>query len=357
MEEAMNQPTTSSNPSTNPSPVVSRQPTLRELQEWKNQGVRIDLPGSPSVGKDDSPDEYKLASQNTEAVADALSRLMSKANDLESAAETEEPMVEWNDATVEIDVAENEAIVEETTIDSGFSIEFVQQPEVSSSIQSLQQSLKEPQVSATQLPFKLKKLAHAKWEAETLVWPNEIDKILDQNTEQWQSLSELFQSTVKSLALVALGQGCGCTTITTCLAKLLAEQGKKVLVIDEGTGPSSFTSRIGLGEDLDAGGEPVESAYEAMVQLADQPIAVLPAGYRNYISLTANELSYLANDFDAILWDGEDNPDVWCQLLNVDRVLIVRDARGTHDAELKRMIPDLEASRINVVGIADNFWR
>ena len=32
---------------------MTRKPTLSELQHWKNQGIRIDMPGSPLVGSFD----------------------------------------------------------------------------------------------------------------------------------------------------------------------------------------------------------------------------------------------------------------------------------------------------------------
>ena len=50
-------------------------------------------------------------------------------------------------------------------------------------------------------------------------------------------------------------------------------------------------------------------------------------------------------------------PRLWQRLALVHSVLVVRDARGTHDHELSQILPKLEQRKINVIGVAENFWR
>ena len=207
-------------------------------------------------------------------------------------------------------------------------------------------------------PYRQRSLAHPKWEADTIAWPEETDMILDLCGSEWKAVVDGLSANVKSLAVVALGEGCGCTTLTICLAKLLAQANRRVLIIDEGTGADSLTVRIGLNDTLPVNPqEKVETLYEAMIETADQPIAILPTGYRQLTDLTANQLQQFTQDFDIVLWDGGNRPEVWQRLALVHSVLVVRDARGSHDHELGQILPKLEQRKINVIGIAENFWR
>ncbi|PQO35991.1 hypothetical protein DTL21_08680 [Bremerella cremea] len=370
---------------------MTRKPTLSELQHWKNQGIRIDMPGSPLVGSFDetaatngltSPktqDEFELASKNTAAVAEALDRLMNRVGGVaspkvqpvsakkplaEPASELPSPTIEiqnWEVESAPTSVDEEEGITfvatktstvktaPENTIEETKSIE-------EESVEPIAES--EPAVALATKPYRQRSLTHPKWEADTIAWPEETDMILDLCGTEWQAVVDGLSSNVKSLAVVALGEGCGCTTLTICLAKLLAAANRRVLIIDEGKGDDCLTVRIGLNEALPVDPqEKIETLYEAMIETADQPIAVLPAGYRKLTDLTANQLQQFTQDFDIVLWDGGNRPEVWQRLALVHSVLVVRDARGSHDHELGQILPKLEQRKINVIGIAENFWR
>ncbi|PQO39125.1 hypothetical protein C5Y96_04485 [Blastopirellula marina] len=367
-ESVMNASQSSQQKSSNSVRSMSRKPTLSELQHWKNQGIRIDMPGSPLVGSyDDSSsqqeatqDEFMLAAQNTAAVAEALDRLMLRAGRKHTpvnpvSAQAPKPVkAELPTPTIEIDTYEPpiEPVAEESE-EAGFT--FVAGIPTTEAPQKTEAAA--PTAAAATSPaYRQRRLAHPKWEAETLTWPEETDMVLDLCHDQWVNLAATIAVSIKSLALVSLGEGTGCSTMTMCLAKLLAAVGRRVLIIDEGTGSESLTVRLGLNEAA-ASSQPVETLYEAMIQAADQPIAVLPAGYRNLADLSAHQLQQFTNDFDVVLWDGGDHAEVWKRLALVSGVLVVRDARGTHDHELSQILPKLQQRKINVIGIAENFWR
>lgn len=383
-DAVMNKTQTSQQTSSTPVRTMSRKPTLSELQHWKNQGIRIDMPGSPLVGSYDesaaaasledgqSQDEFELAAKNTAAVAEALDRLMSRAGRKHTpvhpvSASTPkpqpQPVAEMPAPSIEIEPWEpaplNDPITEEIE-----QLATVAPEEKATDEASVEEPAETIAVAAPAKPapgsatYRQRRLAHPKWEADSLNWPEEIDMILDLHQDQWLGLAEGISSSVKSMALVSLGEGCGCTTLTICLAKVMAEQNRRVLIIDEGEGNESLSARLGLQADaLPVDAHASDNLYEAMIQSAAQPIAVLPAGYRALGDLSTSQLQQFAKDFDVVLWDGGDRPEVWQRLALMHSVLIVRDARGTHDHELGQILPKLEQRKINVVGIADNFWR
>ncbi|MFN3148172.1 hypothetical protein [Bremerella sp.] len=366
-ESVMNSPQSSQQQSSASVRTMSRKPTLSELQHWKNQGIRIDMPGSPLVGSyEDShtdqanvQDEFALAAKNTAAVAEALDRLMVRAGRKHTpvnpvSAQTPKPAkAELPAPTIEIDSWEGEPApaVEETDEPSFTFVAGNPQVELPTEAAASTEAIAAPTPA-----YRQRTLAHPKWEAETLTWPEETDMVLDLCHDQWVNLAASISGTIKSLALVSLGDGAGCSTLTMCLAKLMAAVGRRVLIIDEGTGSESLTVRLGLTEASPSAG-PVETLYEAMIQAADQPIAVLPAGYRSVADLSAHQLQQFTSDFDVVLWDGGNRPEVWQRLALVHSVLVVRDARGTHDHELSQILPKLQQRKINVIGVAENFWR
>ncbi|WP_207397822.1 tyrosine-protein kinase family protein [Bremerella alba] len=366
----MNSSQSSQQKSSDPVRTMSRKPTLSELQHWKTQGIRIDMPGSPLIGSYDESDsdqagmqdEFLLAAQNTAAVAEALDRLMVRAGRKHtpvnpvSAQATQPVKLELPTPTIEINTWEPqpEQPPEPSNEPSFTFVAGTPQAELPTAAETETEDTKSEATATT--AYRQRRLAHPKWETETLHWPEETDMVLDLCHDQWAALASSISSTIKSLALVSLGDGTGCSTMTMCLAKLLAAQGRRVLIIDEGSGNESLTVRLGLTE---AGPvtEPVETLYEGMIQAADQPIAILPAGYRNLAELSAGQLQQFTQDYDIVLWDGGDRPEAWQRLALMHSVLIVRDARGTHDQELSQILPKLEQRKINVIGIAENFWR
>lgn len=372
-ESVMNSSQPSQKKSSTSVRTMSRKPTLSELQHWKNQGIRIDMPGSPLVGSYDesnSPeettqDEFMLAAQNTAAVAEALDRLMVRAGRKHTpvhpvSAQNPKPVkAELPTPTVEIDTYEPpvEPVAEEAE-EAGFTfVAATPKVETPKKEEAPAPAGAAPTAaSATSATYRQRRLAQPKWEAETLTWPEETDMVLDLCHDQWVNLAATIAVSIKSLALVSLGEGTGCSTMTMCLAKLLAAVGRRVLIIDEGTGSESLTVRLGLAEAAPSS-QPVETLYEAMIQAADQSIAVLPAGYRSLADLSAQQLQQFTHDFDVVLWDGGDQAEVWKRLALVSGVLVVRDARGTHDHELSQILPKLQQRKINVIGIAENFWR
>ncbi|MBI1247692.1 hypothetical protein GC197_07555 [bacterium] len=370
----MNKPHTSQQTTPDAGRTMSRKPTLSELQHWKNQGIRIDMPGSPLVGSYDNandspgqgqdPDEFQVAAKNTAAVAEALDRLMVRAGRKHipvnpvSAATPRPAVAEMPAPTIEISPWEpDEFTDDDSSNETSFTFVATEEP---STPTPAAEAEPEPAPAATPQasPYRARRLSHPKWEVDTLCWPEETDMILDLCGDQWRTLATGISNGVKSMAIVSLGAGCGCTTLTACLAKLLAKQNRRVLIIDEGEGPESLTARMGLqAEGVPADSASLDNLYEAMIQAADQPIAILPAGYRHLGDLSAGQLQQFARDFDAVLWDGGDRPEVWQRLALIHSVLVVRDGRGTHDHELGQILPKLQQRKINVVGVADNFWR
>lgn len=396
LEEAMSKPKSSPSSPVASLRAVPRKPTLSELQHWKNQGIRIDMPGSPLVGSYDEtlppassaadaavqPDEFTLAAQNTAAVAEALDRLLARAGGQRKPAPVPEkklpeakrsaadradlpsPTIEFEPLAAERNDRKRSA-AGPAAKDS--SLEFVpakpqaEPPAAPAGVQVPTTGATLPEQTATDAPSRLyrqRRITQPKWEVEEISWPEEIDMILDQCHDEWQTLAAGISSKSKSMALVSLGEGCGCTTLALCLAKLMVQQNRKVLLIDEGHGPDSLTVRVGLEEGFPPPTQrPIESLYETTIQVANLPIAILPAGYRRQSDLSPAQLQQFSNDFDVILWDGGDRPEAWHRLSLVHQVLVVRDARGTHDHELGQILPKLTARKINVVGVADNFWR
>jgi len=366
---------------------AGRKPTLHEVQTWRKQGIRIDLPGSqkldateietvepsaaaPADGLPDLSAEFALAAKNTKAVAEALDRLMArgvgKARPGKGAEKSSQPLPP---PTIEIGISDSfSEMSSEVAVSSNIQFVAVPPHQRVAKAPALPAQASAPQFrevpkaapSATAAPTKIRarRLSQPVWETDAISWPEEVVALLDQSIDRWTAACDSLLGSVRILSLISLGEGCGCTTISTCLAKLLIEQGKRVLLIDQGQGTTSLTVRLGLADSVPMhSGTPVESLYEAAVQVADLPLAILPAGYEQFGELTAEQLQQFAQDWDIVLWDAGAKPNAWSRLGMVDGAMIVRDARGTHDEELERMIPRLEACRVNLVGIADNYWQ
>lgn len=396
-ESPMNQQPTPSTPQTAPLQPLSRKPTLNQLKQWKSLGIRVDMPGSPLGDAWDEPaaspasapqNDYALASKNTAAVAEALDRLMARAGAKRPASSKPSPPSRPQPAqrkpaqpqpaeplpnpTVEIHPWEDPSNVPSSPASAAPVVEFVD-PAVDSQPSAPTAPPAGPAAPASPAPaalpsppvttapaglYRKRRVTQPQWEAEAIVWPQTAAQIIDRCPDEWHALSQSIAGGMKSLALVSMAPDSGCTTIAICLAKLLAEQNRRILLIDDGQGADSLTVRLGLEENFPPQGQqPVASLYDAMVQTADQPIAVLPAGYRRLASLSPIEMQHLTTDFDVVLWDAGDRPEAWQHLPLAEGVLIVRDSRPAHDPLLRRLVSQLESRRVNIVGVADNFWR
>lgn len=195
--------------------------------------------------------------------------------------------------------------------------------------------------------------------------------------ELWKEYAPLFAPVVEQL--VAAGeagrsmigfygtrQGIGCTTMQLCLAKLLADTGKKVAIVDGDFSMAQLAQQLGLGvetgwEDVLSGSLPLA---ECVVQSVEDRIALLPLVQPNHsaddllsnihASVSAGMLRY---QFDLVLFDlgtaGSGPQALAAQAIGaqcrLDACLAIAEAGQTNLAPIQKIAETLGAECLGVI--------
>jgi len=211
-------------------------------------------------------------------------------------------------------------------------------------------------------------------EVDSFRWPTILEDLLVAHralllpvVEQLLAAREEGRSMV---GIAGARPGAGCTTMQLCLARLLAESGKLVAIVDANFASAGLARQLGL--EITAGWEDVLLGQvplaECVVQSLEDRIALLPLAGRKDLpsdlltniqtSISAGVLRY---HYDLVLFDlgaaGQEPQQSMAQSLvnhcRLDASIIVADA-STDDAASSRQIDQLlsifDSSCLGLIG-------
>ena len=217
------------------------------------------------------------------------------------------------------------------------------------------------------------------YQVDHFAWPKACDLFERRAGEQLELLARSIESMVFSgtrcLGFASHRPAEGCTAVLAATARCLAQNGRKVAIVDADLRDPRLAESLGLA--VDSGWEKAAagqcSLEEVLIEsTGDGGLTLLPwCGP----TLSAEETLFedpldfalfetLRRDYDVVLFDlgaigaAEDTDSVRSPLLHsdcVDAVVVVQDVRDTQRDQVLRVKETLEAAGIRPAGIAENF--
>ncbi|UUO08501.1 hypothetical protein M4951_09315 [Blastopirellula sp. J2-11] len=349
-------------------PVFPGGPTIEQLYDWKKKGLRIDLPGSPINESDledpeqsfepmDPPAEstdtsvFASSAQNTAAVAAAVDRILQRVRSERQTAPPAAPRVTETPAThvraLQTPPAEppktEKPLAKTIAPPSGKTNDRLEWESMLAK-SSTAPSLFRPQ-----------------WEAPRFAWPATIEMLLERGVEGFAEvrdrLTEVGAKGKKVIAVYSFASGEGCTTLTLCLAKLLADCGLKTAIVDASDSNPELATRLGVRvehgwEAIAAGGPTVEDA--AIHSVADD-LTLAPSKAKGSPEKLDQMLQSMKGSYDMILVDVGQIHEVPTKLNQVDAAMIVRDLRISDDSQVAEVVRRLGSAGVSILGVTENF--
>lgn len=210
-------------------------------------------------------------------------------------------------------------------------------------------------------------------EVDAFRWPAAVEELTQRHTARWrQVVKTLLAADEEGRSLIGVGgaaRSVGCTTVISCLARLLIEAGKTVAIVDGDFATAGLARCLGMApevgwEDVLAGKAPLA---ECIVQSLEDRIAVLPLVQGGlaaaekldaiHASVTAGVLRY---HYDIVLFDlGAVPDDVQgstarriARRCRLDAVLLTTDSKSASvvsPARFQQIAPELADSCLGVV--------
>jgi Mrp family chromosome partitioning ATPase len=88
------------------------------------------------------------------------------------------------------------------------------------------------------------------FEVDGFTWPNVVNQLVTESRRLFQPVVELLQANVRSgrslVGLAGASHRVGCTTVTMCLARLLAEVGLRTAVVDANFANGALAAQLGV---------------------------------------------------------------------------------------------------------------
>lgn len=349
-------------------PVFPGGPTVEQLYEWRKKGLRIDLPGSPinevAIESDFEPEDptdpsvtlpetsaFASSAQNTAAVAAAVDRILQRVrSERQIAQPVEQPAVE--ETAWESPVAKS-AIVEKSLAEQRAAKTISPPTGKTSDRLEWESMLTRP--AAPQPRFR------PQWEAPRFAWPATIEMLLERGVEGFAEvrdrLADVSSKGKKVIAIYSFAAGEGCTTLTLCLAKLLAECGMKTAIVDASESNPELATRLGVRvehgwEAIAPGGPTVEDA--AIHSVADD-LTLAPSLAKGTPENLDHLLHNMKSSYDMILVDVGQIHEVPSKISQIDAAMIVRDLRLSDDSQVAEVVRRLGSAGISILGVTENF--
>ncbi len=213
------------------------------------------------------------------------------------------------------------------------------------------------------------------FEVSNFVWPELTDVLLEAAGPQFRAaagdLAEACRRHRKLVTITASRRGEGCTVVALALAKALADQQQRVILVDAHFDAPGLADSLGLAaqvglEDTLTGEKPL---IEALVESLEDRVVVLPlrqpaaADWRLSIARLKSSLDELRRHCDIVLIDAGPCGDAgdrrqllsWAAPCRVDRALVVRDLRSTSDDEAAEIERRLHGCGIAQWNFVENF--
>jgi Mrp family chromosome partitioning ATPase len=213
------------------------------------------------------------------------------------------------------------------------------------------------------------------FEVSSFSWPELTDVLLEAAAAQFRAaasdLAEACRRHRKLVTVTASHRGEGCTVVALALAKALADQQQRVILVDAHFDAPGLADSLGLAaqvglEDTLTGNKPL---IEALVESLEDRVVVLPlrqpaaTDWRLSIARLKSSLDELRRHCDVVLIDAGPFGDTgdrrrllsWAAPCRVDRALVVRDLRATSDDEAAEIERRLHGCGIAQWNFVENF--
>ncbi|MCC9604890.1 hypothetical protein LOC68_25735 [Blastopirellula sp. JC732] len=338
-------------------PVFPGGPTVEQLYEWRKKGLRIDLPGSPINEGDLSPfaeqaaaveeetteeSVFAASAQNTAAVAAAVDRILKR---VRAEQQTAKPVVE--------------PIAKQSPAPQAPAVEKPAAKTIAPPAGKTSDRLEwESMLSKSSTPTST---FRPQWEAPRFAWPATIEMLLERGVEGFAEvrarLAEVSGNGKKVVAVYSFAAGEGCTTLTLCLAKLLAACGMKTAIVDASETNPELATRLGVRvehgwEAIAPGGPTVEDA--AIHSVADD-LTLAPSLTKGSPDKLDQLLQSMKGSYDMILVDVGQIHEIPNQVNQIDAAMIVRDLRLSDDSQVAEVVRRLGSAGISILGVTENF--
>lgn len=212
------------------------------------------------------------------------------------------------------------------------------------------------------------------WEVERFSWPSACDELLASAFDDWglavrQLLSHAKRGK-KILAVAGLRRGEGRSTLALCLARLAAQIGARVALVDADFENPQLANTLGVGTECDwklnlADGQPLTEA--SIICLADsltliplqQPVPFKHVSFRQ--PAIAGMIKAIAAEFELVIVDAgpiaaPEQARVWGgKACPFDGALLVRDLRRTDAEETAATVANLRKHGVDQVIVLENF--
>jgi Mrp family chromosome partitioning ATPase len=213
------------------------------------------------------------------------------------------------------------------------------------------------------------------FEVTNFTWPELAGVLLDAASAQFQAaateLADACRRHRKLVAVTAAHRGEGCTVVAIALAKALADEQQRVILVDAHYGAPAMAHSLGLApqvgwEDVLSGEKPLT---EALVESLEDGITVLPLrqpaseDWRLSVARLKASFDELRRHCDLVLVDAGPLGEAgdrrhllsWAAPCRVDRALVVRDLRATGDGETSDIEKRLHGCGIAQWNFVENF--
>ncbi|TWT31699.1 P-loop NTPase family protein [Blastopirellula retiformator] len=351
-------------------PVFPGGPTVEQLYEWRKKGLRIDLPGSPTnegdlgdLAAESEEDEaptpeasvFDASAQNTAAVAAAVDRILKRVRAEKEAAP---PVAEVSPAPSPPKVNKPEA---KQPAPEKLAPEKQPAKSIAPPAGKTSDRLEWESMLTTSSAAPKNVTFRPQWEAPRFAWPATIEMLLERGFEGFAEvrdrLTEVSGQGKKVVAVYSFAAGEGCSTLTLCLAKMLAGGGMKTAIVDASDTNPELATRLGVRvehgwEAIAEGGPTVE---DAAIHSVIDDLTLAPSLAKGTPEKLDQMLQSMKGSYDMILVDVGQVHDVPNKVSQIDAAMIVRDLRISDDSQVAEVVRRLAGAGISILGVTENF--
>jgi len=212
------------------------------------------------------------------------------------------------------------------------------------------------------------------WELDCFIWPELVERLLTDDPKRLDDICECLTAAAKrgvaSVAITSYATGEGCTTLACCLARRLAEVGRRVVLVDGNFDDPQLVRRLGVS--VQSGWEDVLSGRarpdEVAVLSVEDHLTLLPLRQRVETQLSTTQTKLVGSTFeqlavcsDLVLLDvgpvgnAPGQNSTLGSLRRIDAAIVVRDLRSATSEQVASVVDRLAGEGIETLGIAENF--
>jgi Mrp family chromosome partitioning ATPase len=214
---------------------------------------------------------------------------------------------------------------------------------------------------------------HPVWEVDRVYWPEVTDQLLHQERLAFHQVGRNLRATnetgLKILAVTSIRAGVGRSTVAMCLARIAAEAGLKVALVDADLANPTLADQLNLEfpngwEEAIADRMPLD---EAAIQSVEDGITVFPFSANNSSLNLATDhpkvremLLKIAHSFDLVILDCNQLGTGQGKILGagrdgvVDAAILVVDGQNDREDLVSYAMERIQQLGIESVGLVEN---